>query len=99
MLQAQTPTMKTITCKAHVRTKRARKLAQTCTSMVWAQVAVQKASLEQNTKVAETLRDELNKGKDLADVKKLANMMKEELAKKLGSHKQPAQKGEGEASA
>jgi hypothetical protein len=53
-------------------------------------VAVQKASLEQNTKVAETLRDELNKGKDLADVKMLAQLMKDDLAKQLGSYKDPA---------
>jgi CRISPR-associated endonuclease/helicase Cas3 len=48
------------TQRAHVHTRKR--------SPVWAQVAVQKASLEQNTKVAEILRDELNKGKwEIAD--------------------------------
>ena len=79
--------------KKHVHLKRARLHTQTFTGMVWAQVAVQKASLQQNTKVAETLRDELNKGKDLTDVKKLAALMKEDLAKEVGSYKEPGQKG------
>jgi hypothetical protein len=71
-----------------VHTTRTRAHTQAFT--VLAQVAVQKASLDQNTKVAETLRDELNKGKDLADVKMLAQLMKDDLAKQLGSYKEPA---------
>ena len=74
------------TQRAHVHTRKR--------SPVWAQVAVQKASLEQNTKVAEILREELNKGKDLADVRKLAHMMKDDLAKQVGSYKDPARKGQ-----
>lgn len=44
---------------------------------------MQGASLEQNTEVAEVLKDELNKGIKLDDVLHAAKTMKDELASKL----------------